>query len=336
MRTIIVQEPGRMEAIIEDKPVSLQDNEVLIAIKRIGICGTDIHAFGGNQPFFQYPRILGHELSGVVERVGANVSKAEEGDRVAIIPYMHCGKCIACESGKTNCCTQMKVAGVHVDGGMREYLVISEDYVLKVNAISLDDAAMIEPLSIGAHGVRRADIQAGETVLVIGAGPIGLGAARFAKLQGAVTILMDISEERLAYGKEWVKADYTIAASDQAGERLKQLNNGRLPSVVLDATGNKQSMIKAFDYVSHGGKLVYVGLVKDSIAFHDPDFHAKELTLMGSRNATKADFEYVIRCMEAGEVNAAAYITRHIPFDDAPDYFQARMFQTNKAVMVLE
>lgn len=325
-----------MEIIDQEKPTSIQDHEVLIAIKRIGICGTDIHAYGGNQPFFEYPRVLGHELSGVVEQVGGNVQKVAAGDLVAMIPYMHCGECIACENGKTNCCTNMKVTGVHIDGGMREYLIMPESHVLKVNQLSLNDAAMIEPLSIGAHGVRRADVKEGETVLVIGAGPIGLGAARFAKLQGAKTIMMDISDERLAFSKDWVEADATVKAGEGALEELKKLNNGRLPSVVLDATGNKASMTSAFDYVSHGGKLVYVGLVKDTITFNDPDFHSKELTLMGSRNATLEDFEHVIQAIKAGQVNTAAYITREIEFDKTPEYFESKKFNTNKAIIVLE
>ena len=336
LRTIVCQEPGKMEMIEQERPVSLKSNEVLVAVKRIGICGTDIHAFGGNQPFFNYPRVLGHELSGVVENIGGEVQKVANGDLISVVPYMHCGECIACENGKTNCCTNMKVVGVHIDGGMTDFLVLPESHVIKVNQLSLDEAAVVEPLSIGAHAVRRAEIKEGETVLIIGAGPIGLGAARFAKLQGAKTIMMDISEERLAFSKNWAESDFTVKASDQAVEELKAVNDGRLPSVVLDATGNKVSMMNAFDYVSHGGKLVYVGLVKDTITFNDPDFHSKELTLMGSRNATMEDFEYVISCMETGKVNAAAYISHQVEFDHVTEYFNAKIFNTNKALIVLE
>jgi 2-desacetyl-2-hydroxyethyl bacteriochlorophyllide A dehydrogenase len=325
-----------MEIIEQERSTLTSENEVLVKIKRIGICGTDIHAYGGNQPFFEYPRVLGHELSGVVENVGGHVQKVAPGDQVTIVPYMHCGECIACENGKTNCCTNMKVVGVHIDGGMTEYLVVPQSHVIKANQLSLDAAAVVEPLCIGAHAVRRADIKEDETVLIIGAGPIGLGAARFAKLQGAKTIMMDLSEERLAYSKKWVDSDFILKASENAVEELKSLNNGRLPSVVLDATGNKFSMMGAFNYVSHGGKLVYVGLVKDDISFNDPDFHSKELTLMGSRNATKEDFEYVISCMENGQVDVPSYITHKINFEDAPAYFEAKTFNTNKALIVLE
>lgn len=334
MKVITCTEPGKMDEITLDKPEILADGEVIVAIKRVGICGTDIHAFGGNQPFFSYPRVLGHELVGVIEATASDVENIQIGDKVTIIPYLHCGECLACTSGKTNCCTQMQVLGVHVDGGMAEYLKVPASHVFVVNSLSLNDAAMVEPLSIGAHAVRRAAIQEGETVLIIGAGPIGLGAARFAKLQGAKTIMMDISEERLQFAKEWTACDVTVAATDDAIEKLKEVNNGSLPSVVMDATGNKQSMTTAFNYVNHGGKLVYVGLVKDSITFFDPDFHAKELTLLGSRNATKEDFEYVISCLEKGQVSSS-YVTNHIQFDEVNAYFQAGNFRTNKTLITI-
>ncbi|MFJ5768585.1 zinc-binding alcohol dehydrogenase family protein [Psychrobacillus sp. NPDC093180] len=334
MKAITCTEPGKMDEITLDKPEILANGEVLVAIKRVGICGTDIHAFGGNQPFFSYPRVLGHELSGMVEAISSDVENMQVGDTVTIIPYLHCGKCLACTSGKTNCCTEMQVLGVHVDGGMAEYLKVPASHVFVVNDLSLDDAAMVEPLSIGAHAVRRAAIREGETVLIIGAGPIGLGAARFAKLQGAKTIMMDISEERLQFAKDWADCDLTVTASENAIDLLKEVNNGSLPSIVMDATGNKQSMTNAFNYVNHGGKLVYVGLVKDTITFFDPDFHAKELTLLGSRNATKEDFEYVINCLQKGQVKSS-YVTNKITFDEVNAYFQAGNFRTNKTLITI-
>jgi len=338
MRTIICQNPGEMIMHKREAPTSFGEKDVLIRVKRIGICGTDLHAYGGNQPFFQYPRILGHELSGIVESVGGNVQTLDIGDQVTVIPYMHCGDCIACKNGKTNCCTKMQVIGVHIDGGMTEYLVLPESHILKVNELSLNAAAIIEPLSIGAHAVRRAQIQKGDRVLIIGAGPIGLGVARFAKLQGARTIMMDISKERLAFAKEWTGCDQVLIAGNEFElvKELMSINEGDLPAAVFDATGNKHSMMSAFNYVSHGGKLIYVGLVKDQITFNDPDFHAKELTLMGSRNATIEDFQYVIDCMNQGNIDIDTYITKKIRFEKVPDYFQAKMYNTNKVLIELD
>ncbi|MEH7222784.1 zinc-binding alcohol dehydrogenase family protein [Bacillus sp. JJ1566] len=338
MKTIVCQEPGNMIMVEQEVPTALGEKNIMIRVKRIGICGTDLHAFAGNQPFFQYPRVLGHELSGIVEKVGEKVQKFNLADRVSVIPYMHCGECIACKNGKTNCCTQMQVTGVHIDGGMTEYLVLPESHVVKVNELSLDAAAIIEPLSIGAHAVRRAQIQKGESVLIIGAGPIGLGTARFAKLQGAKTTIMDISKERLAFAREWTGCDRVLVAENDVDlvKELMTINEGYLPTIVLDATGNKHSMMNAFNYVSHGGKLIYVGLVKDQITFNDPDFHAKELTLMGSRNATIEDFNYVIDCMNQGNVDIDTYITHKIPFGKVAEYFQAKMYNTNKVLIELD
>lgn len=332
MKTIVCSNPQSL--VIEERefPVLVNPTDVKISIKRVGICGTDIHAFNGNQPFFTYPRVLGHELSGIVEAVGDEVSDIHMGDLVTVIPYMHCGKCVSCQQGKTNCCTKMTVLGVHIDGGMAESIVVPATHVLLVNQLSLEMAAMVEPLSIGAHAVRRSNVQSGETVLIIGAGPIGLGVAKFAKLRGAQTIMLDISPERLKFAKEWTNCDFILQASDHVEEEILSLIGGSLPTIVYDATGNRQSMMKTFDYAAHGGKLVYVGLVKETISFFDPDFHAKELTLYGSRNATKEDFNFVIDSMSAGEV-PENYISSIIDFTDVISHFEKGNFQSNKALI---
>lgn len=334
MKTVICHKPYEMELMDTEFTSNINENEVLINIKKIGICGTDIHAYGGNQPFFDYPRILGHELSGIAEEIGEQVKSISEGDKVTVLPYINCNECLPCKKGQTNCCKNMQVLGVHRDGGMREYIKVPAENVFAVNNISLEKAATIEPLSIGAHAVKRSEVSENDTVLVVGTGPIGLGVARFAKLTGAKTIVMDLSEERLSFSKEWAECEHTIQAGDRAKEKLLELNDGELPSVVLDATGNKNSMMNSFDYVSHGGKLVYVGLVKDTISFFDPDFHSKELTLLGSRNATKQDFQYVIDCMSNGEIKDN-YITNNINFDAVPSFFKAGDFKANKTLIHL-
>lgn len=335
MKQIVCQQPHEM-ALVEVPKTSIQQaDDVLIHIKRIGICGTDIHAYGGNQPFFSYPRVLGHELAGEVSEIGRNVEHLQVGDLVTIIPYVNCGQCAPCTADKTNCCTNIQVIGVHADGGMGEYLTVPSKYVIKTNGLSLDDAAIVESLSIGAHAVRRANLTAGESVLVIGAGPIGIGVARFAKLQGATTFLMDLSEERLNFSKDWTDADAVFQPSEQVLDELREKNNGQLPTIVFDATGNKHSMMIAFEYAEHGGKVVYVGLVKDTISFFDPDFHAKEMTLLGSRNATLEDFQYVIDSMQNGSVKEG-YVTKKITFEQTPEYFQQGDFRTNKAQITLE
>lgn len=300
----------------------LQMGEAIIKVSHIGICGTDLHAYKGRQPFFSYPCVLGHELSGVIEEISDD-AKVKKGESVTVIPYIECGNCIACRKGRPNCCTNMQVLGVHRDGGMREFLSVPVEHLIPVEGISSESAAIIEPLSIGAHAIRRADLEKGETVLVVGGGPIGLGIMRLAVLAGARVIAMDINEDRLQFSKAWAEVHEVINATLSPMEDLLRMTEGDLPTTVFDATGNKASMTKAFDYAAHGGRIVYVGLVKDSISFNDPDFHKKELTLLSSRNATKEDFADVIQFIKDGSVETEGFISHKTNFGDLIERFES-------------
>ena len=314
-------------------------DEALVKITRIGICGTDIHAYNGNQPFFTYPRVLGHELSGEIIELQDEITNLTVGDRVTIIPYLQCGDCIACRNNKPNCCTSLNVLGVHIDGGMKEYMTIPTSHLLNANTITDDDAALVEPLSIGAHAVTRANLVKGQTVLVIGAGPIGLAVMKFAKLAGVTVIGMDVNNERLQFCKEWAEVDYLVNAKEDALAKIEQLTDGNFPTTVFDATGNQASMNHAINYVSHGGKLVFVGLIKGEIAFSSPEFHKREMTLLGSRNATKEDFNYVIKCIEQELVDTKALITNRITMSDLVTSFQELTSPANnviKSIIVMD
>nr|WP_285838683.1 zinc-binding alcohol dehydrogenase family protein [Shouchella clausii] len=318
-----------------EKAPSIRPGEALVRIKRIGICGTDLHAYKGNQPFFSYPRVLGHELSGVIEEVEHNPEGLQAGDRVAIIPYLSCGNCHACRNGKTNCCTKVNVLGVHIDGGMKELVSVPTKQLMKTNSLSYDEAALIEPLAIGAHAVNRAKPRRNEQVLVIGAGPIGLGVMLFAKEQGARVIAMDVNEERLEFCQQWAKVDAVIHALDNPLSKLSERTNDELPTIVFDATGNNHSMTEAFNYVAHGGKLVYVGLVNGMIQFDDPEFHKREMTLMASRNATKEDFNYVIQVLETGSIQLDSYITHRCSFMEMVEQFDSWLLPESKVIKVV-
>ncbi|WP_018932197.1 zinc-binding alcohol dehydrogenase family protein [Gracilibacillus lacisalsi] len=321
MKAIVCEEPRVFKLINQERP-QLEKDTALVNIKRIGVCGTDLHAFTGNQPFFEYPRILGHELAGVIESIGNNPYGLKQGDQVSVIPYMECGKCIACKQGLTNCCTHMRVMGVHFDGGMTEQISVPCDHLIKTNALTLDQSAILEPLSIGAHAVRRSNLQKDDVTLVIGAGPIGLGVMQAAKQKGAKVIAMDMNDERLAFSKQWANLDYSINVLNGPVEQLMNITNGDMPNIVYDATGNSKSMMDAFRYPANGGKLVYVGLVKSDITFSDPLFHSKELTLMASRNATKEDFNFVMESIESGFIDEKSFITHRSTFDDLPNKFK--------------
>ena len=322
MKTLVCTSPGQFEYRQGERP-ELTKGNAIIKIKRIGICGTDLHAYEGTQPYFEYPRILGHELAGeLVEFDGAE--GFEIGEAVTFIPYFNCGTCIACRSGKPNCCTSIKVAGVHAHGGMVEYLSVPAYSLIHGEGLSFDQLALIEPLAIGAHGVRRAGIQPGEFVLVIGAGPIGLGTMEFARIAGGQVIAMDINDARLQFCQEKLAIPYTLNALDpDVMEKLAQITQGDMPTVVIDATGNQKAINGAFKYMAHGARFVLIGLQKGDISFSHPEFHKREATLMSSRNATRSDFELVVSSLKKGLVNPATYITHRVLFNQVKAEFES-------------
>lgn len=322
MKTLVCTSPGNFEYQTAGKPV-LTKGHAIIKIKRIGICGTDLHAFEGTQPFFSYPRILGHELAGELIEFD-DAPGFEIGQQVTFIPYFNCGHCAACRTGKPNCCVNINVCGVHVDGGMVEYLSVPSSSLINGNGLDYDELALVEPLAIGAHGVRRADVKPGEFVLVIGAGPIGLSTMEFARIAGAQVIALDINDGRLQFCKEKLNVPYTInALSPDVMEQLKAITNGDMPAVIIDATGNQKAINKAFEYMAHGGRYVLIGLQRGEISFIHPEFHKREGTLMSSRNATRADFEHVIDSMKKGLVDPLTYITHRVSFDEVKDNFES-------------
>lgn len=320
MKMLVCEEPGKLAYTAKEIP-ALQPDHTLLKIKRIGICGTDLHAFDGTQPYFNYPRVLGHELAAEVVKSESD-SAFKPGDIVTVIPYINCGSCWACRSGKTNCCETIQVLGVHTDGGMAEYIQVPTRLLLASQGLSLDELALVEPLAIGAHGVRRAGIVKDEFVLVIGAGPIGLGTMEFARIAGGKVIALDINEQRLNFCKEKLKINHTInALTDDVSARLHEITNSDMPSVIIDATGSQKAINNAFQYMAHGARFVLIGLQKGDINFSHPEFHKREATLMSSRNATREDFDHVINAMKQKLVDPANYITHRVQFDEVAKQF---------------
>jgi 2-desacetyl-2-hydroxyethyl bacteriochlorophyllide A dehydrogenase len=333
MKALVCTTPGRFDYSNTEMPTPAE-GETLLKIERIGICGTDLHAFEGTQPYFNYPRILGHELAATIVETKAVGFAA--GDKVTIIPYMHCGNCIACNSGKNNCCVNMRVFGVHIDGGMREFVTVPNHALLKSEGLSLDELALVEPLAIGAHAVKRAAVANGEFVLVIGAGPIGLGIAQFTRIAGAHVIVVDVNDDRLQFCTTHVGVEHTINPLTQdVMESLKQITNNNMPTVILDATGNLKAINNAFAYLAHGGRYVLVGLQKEHISFSHPEFHKREATLMSSRNANVSDFEHVMDCIKNGLVQPANYITHKVAFREVATQFESWLNPNSKVVKAM-
>jgi 2-desacetyl-2-hydroxyethyl bacteriochlorophyllide A dehydrogenase len=302
-----------------ERPLPVRNpGEVLIRIRRIGLCGTDYHIFAGNQPFLSYPRVMGHELAGEVAEVDPGSAFAP-GDLVTVNPYLACGTCIACRKDKPNCCVSIRVLGVHTDGGMCEYLAVPERAVIAAGTLTADQAAMVEFLSVGAHAVQRGEVQNGDRVLVVGAGPIGVAVALFAALDGAAVTLADTSRQRLDYARDAIGIADVVPVDQDFEAALAARTDGEFFDLVFDATGNSRAMEKGFAYVAHGGSYVLVSVVKQDITFADPEFHKREMRLIGSRNATNADFRAVIAAIEQGRIPTGAIMTHAFPLAEAPD-----------------
>lgn len=301
MKQVVLQQPGEFVERAGEAPVA-NDGEALVRVHRVGVCGTDLHAFAGRQPYFSYPRILGHELGVEVLEAQENSFGIKAGDHCAVEPYVNCGECHACELGKPNCCEKLNVLGVHSDGGMRPLLNVPLRLLHKSGKLSLDQLALVETLGIGAHAVSRAGIAEGEEVLVIGAGPIGLAAIQFAQAAGGRVRVLELSEPRRKFvGRLGVEV---LAAPD-----------GRLADAVFDATGNPKAMEASFEFVAHGGRLVFVGLVQGRISFDDPHFHRREITLLSSRNSCN-DFPRIIRMIEDGSIDTTPWINFRMGLGD--------------------
>ncbi len=334
MRQIICINPLNFEYSDVAVPQNTSGN-ALLKIKRIGVCGTDLHAFEGTQPYFSYPRILGHEIAAEIVEIDQN-SEFEVGQRVTIIPYFNCGTCIACRQGKPNCCSKIQVFGVHIDGGMAEYVSVPAYSLLQSQGLDFDELALIEPLAIGAHSIKRAEIKPEDVVLVIGAGPIGMGIIAFAKLAGAKVMVMDVNQERLNFCKKSLGVDFLInPQNDNVGKIISELTGGDMASVVIDATGNLAAINNAFQYMAHGGKFVLVGLQKGDISVNHPEFHKREATLMSSRNATRADFEYVISCIKNGSIKPLDFITHRVHFEDVKANFESFSAPCNNVIKAM-
>ncbi len=315
MKAIACTGPGVIQHLDETKP-ALQAGKALLRVKRIGICGTDLHAFEGVQPYFNYPRIIGHELSAVIEEVDTSLGFLKD-ELVTIIPYFNCGHCIACRKNKPNCCVNLNVFGVHIDGGMREYILVPEDKLVKGEGLSADELALVELLAIGAHAVGRAAIEHGEFVLVVGAGPIGMGIMEFARIKGAEVIAMDTNIHRLQFCVQHLNVKHIInPVKENLLTVLKSITQNDMATVVFDATGNLKAINNGINYLAHGGRYVLVGLQKEDFHFNHPEFHKRESTLMSSRNALRSDFENVIVHLKNESINPDNYITHRTLFNE--------------------
>lgn len=335
MKAVVCQEPGHLILTDVPDPV-INPGEVLLKTKSVGICGTDLHAYAGNQPYFDYPRILGHELAAEVVTIPTQIqTDLQPGDIVVVIPYKHCGQCFACRHGKTNCCTSLNVIGVHSDGGMQEYFSYPPELLLRAPGLSTPEKSIVEPLSIGTHAADRAVINAHDWVIVSGCGPIGAGIIWAAQSKSRRVIALDINKERLEFCKKFFQPEQILMADEHTKFRIREITGGDMAQIIFDATGLKTPMENAIDYLSPGGKYILAGLNRGDLSFNHPSMHARELSIFCSRNATHADFKKVIARMQNQEFPSNGYITHTENFNNIPtrfDYWKNPENQVMKAV----
>jgi 2-desacetyl-2-hydroxyethyl bacteriochlorophyllide A dehydrogenase len=317
MKAVVCVSPGNLTLVSRPAAGTPVAGWALVKVSHVGICGTDYHIFEGNHPFLAYPRVMGHEVSGTILSVGDGVLLSV-GQEVVVNPYLACGACVSCRQDKPNCCVKIEVLGVHRDGAMCEELLVPAANLYPADGLSLADAAGVEFLAIGAHAVRRSLAGQGKRSLVIGAGPIGLGTALFARIAGQDVTLLDVSGERLDFAQRELGFSVVYDPRGSAGDRVLERTAGEGFDVVFDATGNARSIEAAFTLVAHGGALVMVSVVKDDITFSDPEFHKREMMLISSRNATRVDFEHVSASILSGSIPIEKLITHHTTLEDSP------------------
>ena len=326
MQAIQLDAPEQFSLVDIPEPAPLKAGEALVKVHRVGVCGTDISGYLGKMPFFNYPVIPGHELGVEVLEVADDVVNISPGDSCSVEPYMNNPDSFSSRRGKTNCCENLEVLGVHTHGGLRPKLVLPARKLHKADHMSYDQLALVETLAIGCHAVDRASTQAQEHILVIGAGPIGLSVMEFARVAKAKITVLDLNEKRLQFCKESMGVDHTVLGKGDGSElkEFEAITDGNLFTVVFDATGSNHSMSQASHYVGHTGKLVFVGITTKEICFSHPLIHRREMTLMSSRNALPNDFTRIIKLIEKNVIDTRPWITHRSRFDtliaDFPAY----------------
>ncbi len=317
MKAIQLEKPGKFDLIQIPEAAAPGPGEALVQVHRVGICGTDISGYLGKMPFYSYPRIPGHELGVEVLQVGPNVTEVQPGDRCSIEPYINNPSSFASQRGSTNCCEDLKVLGVHIDGGMRPRFIVPARKLHPSESLTFEQLALVETLAIGCHAVNRGQAQAGENVLVIGAGPIGLSAIEFLRIAKSKITVLDVNPQRLDFCKHTMKVDHTVKFEAEGGSlaALQNLTDGHLYTLVIDATGNAKSMSNALNYVGHTGRLVYVGITTEEVHFPHPLMHRREMTLLASRNALPDDFTRIITLIQDGQIDTRPWITHRSTMD---------------------
>lgn len=319
MKAVKIEKPGVAGVVDIEKPVP-GPGEALIKIVSAGICGSDIGALRGTNNLVSYPRVIGHELAGIIESIPEDNPKGlKAGDKVILDPYVYCGNCYPCSIGRTNCCTSLKVLGVHIDGGMAEYFCHPANMLVKMpDDMDWVDAAMAEPLTISLHGIHRGSLKAGEYCAIIGAGTVGLLAALAALAYGAYPILIDLVQERLDFAKE-LGVEYVInSGNEDPAARISEITGGVMAQLVMECSGANAAVRSTLDYVCHAGRITFTGWPKHETSLPTDVFTRKEIDLRGARTSA-GEFEEAIELIMTKKVDVRKILTKTIDIQDAAE-----------------
>ena len=335
MKAIQISEPSVMKVIDIAEP-QMGDDEVLLRMKYVGFCGSDLSTYRGGNPMVKMPVVPGHEVGAEIVSVGKNVPEGlKPGMTVTVNPYTNCGKCASCRNGRVNACQHNETLGVQRWGAMREYLVLPWEKVIPAGLLTPRTCALIEPMSVGFHAVSRAQVTDIDVVLVIGCGMVGMGAVVRSVQRGATVVAADIDDEKLALARQ-MGASYTInTLSDDVHARLLEMTSGFGPDVVIEAVGSSPTYQMAVDEVAFTGRVICIGYAKTEVSFQTKYFVQKELDIRGSRNAQPSDFRAVIHYLERGTCPVDQLISRVVKPEEAPEAMQQWAAAPGKVFRIL-
>ncbi|HVH70959.1 MAG TPA: zinc-binding alcohol dehydrogenase family protein [Candidatus Dormibacteraeota bacterium] len=314
MRALVLQEPGRASIDVVPDPV-IRPGEILLQVRMVGFCGSDLNSFRGLNPLISYPRILGHEVSATVVNGDSEIAP---GTDVAVFPYTNCGRCAACRRGRPNACQYNETLGVQRDGALAECIAMPREKLYRAR-LTLKELCLVEPLTVGFHAVARGRVTPEDIVAIFGCGGVGLGAVAAATLRGARTICVDVDERKLEVARTAGGAQMINSAREPLQQRLLELTDGRGPDVVIEAVGTPATFRAAVEEVAFTGRVVYIGYAKEPVSYETRLFVQKELDVLGSRNAQPEDFRAVIGLLEARKFPVDQVVSLIVGFDEAPE-----------------
>ncbi len=316
MKALEITAPGEFRLADLPTPTPAA-GEVLLRVRTVGFCGSDLNTFRGLNPLVSYPRVPGHEIAATIEQLGDGVDGWAVGESVLVFPYSECGSCSSCRSGRPNCCRYNQTLGVQREGAMSEFFAINAKKIIRAEGLSFAELALVEPLTVGFHAAARGEVSEGDWVAVFGAGAIGLGAIAGAAFRGARVIAIDIDDSKLELARECGASEAINSRTTPLHDQLQKLTDGHGPDVVIEAVGLAETFVAAVEEVAFAGRVVYIGYAKAAVAYDTKLFVMKELDIRGSRNALTRDFDSVIAMLSAGGFPSNRIVSHQASIDNA-------------------